>query len=93
MHRKSKGGTGKLFVDGKEVAKGRLDKTILGRFSADETFDTGEDTGSPVSDLYKAPFRFAGTIKKIEIDLAPEKLGAADLEKLRKAHARFRLAE
>jgi arylsulfatase len=88
-----KGGTGTLFVDGKEVAKGRIEKTILGRFSADETFDTGEDTGSPVSDLYKAPFRFAGTIKKIEIDLAPEKLGAADLEKLKKAHAQFRLAE
>jgi hypothetical protein len=46
-----------------------------------------------VSDAYKAPFRFAGTIKKVEIDLAPERLGAADLEKLRKAHALFRLAE
>jgi arylsulfatase len=80
-------------VDGKEAAKGRIDKTILGRFSADETFDTGEDTGSPVSDLYKSPFRFAGTNKKGEIDLAPEKLGAADREKLKKAHVLFRLTE
>ena len=88
-----KGGTGTLFVDGKEVAKGRIEKTILGRFSADETFDTGEDTGSPVSDSYKAPFRFGGTIKKIEIDLAPEKLGAADLEKLKRAETLVRLAE
>jgi arylsulfatase len=88
-----KGGTGTLFVDDKEAAKGRIEKTILGRFSADETFDTGEDTGSPVSDLYKAPFRFGGTIKKVEIDLAPEKHGAADVEKLKKAHALFRLAE
>jgi arylsulfatase len=88
-----KGGTGTLFVDGKEVAKGRVEKTILGRYSADETFDTGEDTGSPVSDVYKAPFRFAGMIKKVEIDLAPEKLGAADLEKLRKSEVLFRLAE
>src|SRR5262249_2382039 len=88
-----KGGTGTLFVDDNEVAKGRIAKTVLGRFSADETFDTGEDTGSPVSDAYKAPFRFAGTIRKIEIDLAPEKLSAADLQKLRKAHVLFRLAE
>jgi arylsulfatase len=88
-----KGGTGTLLADGKEVAKGRIEKTILGRFSADETFDTGEDTGSPVSDLYKAPFRFAGTIKKVEIDLSPEKLAAADLEKIKKAEERFRLAE
>jgi arylsulfatase len=43
-----KGGAATLAVDGKEVAKGRIEKTILGRFSADETFDTGEDTGSPV---------------------------------------------
>jgi hypothetical protein len=26
--------------------------------SADEKFDTGEDTSSPVGDAYKAPFRF-----------------------------------
>jgi arylsulfatase len=88
-----KGGTGTLFVDDKEAAKGRIEKTIPGRFSADETFDTGEDSGSPVSDTYKAPFRFGGTIKKIEINLAPEKLGATDLQKLKKAHALFRLAE
>jgi arylsulfatase len=88
-----KGGTGTILVDGQEVAKGRVEKTIFGRFSADETFDTGEDTGSPVSDLYKSPFRFAGTIKNVEIDLAPKKLGAADWEKLKKAHVLFRLAE
>jgi hypothetical protein len=80
-------------VDGSEVAKGRIGKTILGRFSADETFDTGEDTGSPVSDLYRAPFRFAGTIRKLQIDLAPEWLGAADLERLRKTEVLFRIAE
>ena len=80
-------------MDGKEAAKGRIDRTVPGRFSADETFDTGEDTGSPVSDLYQAPFRFTGTIKKVEIDLAPEKLGAADREKLRQAEALFRLSE
>jgi arylsulfatase len=75
------------------VAKGRIKKTILGRFSADETFDTGEDTGSPVSDAYKSPFRFGGKITKIVIDLAPAKLTAKDLKKLRKAKARFLLAE
>jgi arylsulfatase len=80
-------------VDGKEVAKGRIERTILGRFSADETFDTGEDTGSPVSDAYKAPFPFGGTIKTIEADLAPERLRAADLEKLKKADSLVRRAE
>jgi arylsulfatase len=88
-----KGGTGTLLVDGKEVAKGRIEKTVLGRFSADETFDTGEDTGSPVSELYKSPFQFGGTIEKVQIDLSPEKLGAADMEKLKKAEALFHTSE
>jgi arylsulfatase len=88
-----KGGTGTLFVDDKEVAKGQIKKTVLGRFSADETFDTGEDTGSPVSDEYRSPFRFAGTIRKVEIDLAPEKLTSADREVLKQTHLRLRLAE
>jgi arylsulfatase len=82
-----------IFVDGKEAATGRIEKTILGRFSADEAFDTAEDTGSPVSDLYKAPFRFGETIRKVEIDLKPEKLAAADRERLKKAKALLRLAE
>jgi arylsulfatase len=89
----AKGGTGTLFVDGKEVAQGRIEKTVPFRYSADETFDTGEDAGSPASDAYKSPFRFTGTIKKVEVDLGPEKVGATDLEKMKKAEALFRLAE
>jgi arylsulfatase len=88
-----KGGGGALFVDGSETARGRIEKTVLGRFSADETFDTGEDTGSPVSADYKAPFRFAGTIKKIEIDLAPTKLAFAEFDELKKVNALLRLAQ
>jgi arylsulfatase len=63
-----KGGTSSLFVDGKQVAKGRIDKTVPFAFSADETFDVGMDTGSAVAD-YKAPFAFTGKIKKVVIEL------------------------
>ena len=66
-----KGGTVKLLVNGKQVGTGRVEKTEPARFSADETFDIGCDTGSPVSDRLPSPFRFTGTIKKIEVDLAP----------------------
>ncbi|MFO0991820.1 MAG: hypothetical protein U1E67_07820 [Hyphomicrobiales bacterium] len=31
-------------MNDKKVAEGRVKKTIFGRFSADETFDTGLDT-------------------------------------------------
>ena len=87
-----KGGAVTMFVNDKKVGEGRVDKTILGRFSADETFDTGLDTGSPVSNLYQAPFRFTGTLNRIEIDLAPTKFGATEQERIEKANRAFAAA-
>jgi len=72
----SKGGSVTLFLNDKKVAEGRVEQTIFARFSADETFDTGLDTGSPVSDQYASPFKFTGAINRIEVDIAPTKFGA-----------------
>jgi arylsulfatase A-like enzyme len=80
-----KGGTVTMFVNDKKVGEGRVNKTILGRFSADETFDTGLDTGSPVSNLYQSPFKFTGTLNKIEINIAPTNLSAAEQKQIEKA--------
>lgn len=82
----AKGGTVTMFVNDKKVGEGRVDKTIFGRFSADETFDTGLDTGSPVSERYQPPYRFTGTLNKIEIDVAPTKLGALEQKVIEKAN-------
>ncbi len=67
-----KGGTGTLNVDGKQVAQGRIDHTMPGRFSFDETFDVGEDTGTPVGLDYDVPFKFTGTLEKVVVDLKPQ---------------------
>jgi arylsulfatase len=83
----AKGGTVKLSVNGKEVGSGRVERTVPARFSADETFDIGCDTGSPVSADYQSPFRFTGTIKKVEIKLEEEKLTPAEKEAVKKMHA------
>src|SRR5262249_48228139 len=66
-----KGGKVGLYVNDKKVGEGRVDKTVPGRFSADETFDIGMDTGSPVSTDYKSPNSFTGRIRKVTSDLAP----------------------
>src|SRR5262249_38376466 len=61
-----KGGKGTLTVDGKAVSGGRLEKTSpVGKFTLDESFDVGMDTGSPVIDEYdaKMPFQFTGTLR------------------------------
>ena len=65
------GGTATIFVDGREVTKGRVDQTVPVRVSADETFDIGEDTGTPVVRDYDVPFRFTGTIRKVIVELKP----------------------
>ena len=87
-----KGGRGELRVDDIKVAEGRFEKTIPFRFSLDESFDVGQDTGSPVIDEYdaKMPFEFSGTLKKVEVklgddQLSPQKRG--ELEQLKKEFA------
>jgi arylsulfatase A-like enzyme len=88
-----KGGTGMLSVDGKQVAQGRIDRTVPFRFSFDETFDVGEDTGTPVSVDYDVPFKFTGQIEKVVINLGETKLGAGDQEKLQSMERKARLGE
>ncbi|HTR61596.1 MAG TPA: hypothetical protein VMH37_07805, partial [Candidatus Binataceae bacterium] len=53
-------------------------------FSLDETFDVGEDTGTPVVEDYadKMPFPFTGTLKKFVVVLEPEKLTAEEQKRL-----------
>ena len=55
-----KGGTVTFMVDGKQVAQGKIERTMPFRVSADETLDIGEDTGTPVSEDYQVPFKFTG---------------------------------
>jgi arylsulfatase len=80
-----KGGVGTLSVDGKQVAQGRIDKTIRARFSLDETMDIGEDTGEPVVDDYadKMPFKFTGKLGQLQIHLGESDVRAADEKALR----------
>lgn len=47
-----KGGDVSLYYDGKQVGKGRVEKTIPMGYSADEACDVGSDTGSPASPDY-----------------------------------------
>jgi hypothetical protein len=63
----AKGGNVTMCLNDKKVAEGRVEGTIFGRFSADETFDIGLDTGSPVSELYASPFKFTGAINRVEV--------------------------
>ena len=70
-----KGGTGVLYVDGKEVARNSMDHTTPITFPEDETFDIGEDTRTGVAAVeyrYDVPFKFTGKIDKLTFKLEPE---------------------
>lgn len=60
-----------LSVDGQEVARTSLKRTVPAAFTASETFDVGVDLGSPVSRDYfdRAPFKFEGKISQFRVDL------------------------
>ena len=64
------GGTATLFIDGKEVGSGRIERTQAAVFSADETANVGEDLETPVvPDYATEDVRFTGKIEKITINL------------------------
>jgi arylsulfatase len=70
-----KGGTGTLFVNGEQVAEGRIEHTQAGLFSADETADVGIDLGTPVVESIgaEAKSRFNGQIPKVTVEVrAPQ---------------------
>ena len=74
-------------MDGKQVAQGKIERTIPLRFSLDETLDVGQDTGTPVVEDYldKMPFKFTGDLKKVVVELGKSGLTAADEERLKEA--------
>jgi len=70
-----KGGTGVLYVDGKEVDRKSMEHGAPITFAEDETFDVGLDTRTGVALLeyrYDVPFKFTGTIDKLTFKLEPE---------------------
>ena len=67
-----KGGIATIFIDGKEVAKGRIDKTQPAVFSADETADVGLDDATQVADkVFKDldDSEFTGFVKNVTISI------------------------
>ena len=66
---RGKGGTGTLFVDGAPVASGHIERTTANRYSLDEYFDVGGDTGTPIVDDYKLPGTFTGKLGKLTVEL------------------------
>ncbi|MCP8941006.1 sulfatase-like hydrolase/transferase [Alsobacter sp. SYSU M60028] len=57
-----------LWVDGKQVASGRVPRTAPFRYST-EPFDVGRDSVSAVSNAYRSPFAFQGRIAQVAVEV------------------------
>ena len=67
-----KGGTASLLVNGENVASGRIERTQMAIFSADETAGVGMDDATPVTTDYKERDNaFTGKILKVTLDVKP----------------------
>lgn len=68
-----KGGQATLFVDGKKVAEGRIEKTQPAVFSADETADVGLDDATQVVENHfknREASEFTGRVDKVQISIS-----------------------
>ena len=85
-----RGGTATLFVDGESVGSTRVDATVPGVFSADETTDLGTDTATGVTDdLNHATVSFTGEVLWVQMDLGD---AAEDFDHMVTAEERYRIA-
>jgi len=89
-----KGAAATLLVDEKPAGEVKIPQTIAVRFSLDETFDVGEDTGTPVLEEYaeKMPFRFTGTLNKFAVVLDPHSLTPEERKRLHDQLAKAMMA-
>lgn len=66
------GGVATLYVNGEKVGEGRVEKTIPGVFSADETADVGKDDATQVANsVFKDvdDSHFTGKVEKVQISI------------------------
>ncbi len=69
----AKGGNVTLYYDGAAVGTGRVEATEPMIFSADETTDIGQETGTTVTADYTAhTSRFTGKINWVQLDVGDD---------------------
>jgi len=69
-----KGGVASLTVNGEAVAKAEIPRYTPVRFSiTDAGLTCGQDAGSAVTDRYRGPFPFTGTLHRVVVTVAGDK--------------------
>ena len=61
-------GIGTLYINGAEVGRGIISPTIPVRYPTEEGLEIGTDRLTPVTESYKSPYKFSGTLKKVVLE-------------------------
>ena len=64
------GGIGRLYIDGTLVGEGAIPRTVPFMFALGEGLQCGRDDGNPVTEDYRCPFAFTGTLERVVVDLS-----------------------
>ncbi|WP_406656467.1 arylsulfatase [Methanolobus sp. ZRKC2] len=67
-------GVGKLYINDKQVAQMEIPVTIPNMIGLGGGLVVGQDPGSSVTEIYKAPFVFTGTIYRVIVDISGERI-------------------
>lgn len=71
-HGKGVPATVTLLLDGEPIAQGALPHTVPIRLGQGGALVVGMDNGAPVNPEYQPPFRYAGTLKRVIVDVSGE---------------------
>ncbi len=63
-------GIAKLFIDGEPAGQGELPVTIPIVLGLASGVSIGQDAGAPVTDEYRPPFPFTGTLRRVVYDVS-----------------------
>jgi arylsulfatase len=74
-------GLGRLYINGKLVGQAELPVTVPLLLSLGAGLRVGRNPGSPVSQLYRPPFAFTGTIFQVMADVSGETLQNSEEER------------
>jgi arylsulfatase A-like enzyme len=67
-------GTLRLLIDGREVGRGDLPVTIPLQMGLGAGAAVGADPGSPATPEYQPPFKFTGTVTRVQVDTSGESI-------------------
>ena len=83
-----RGGMGVHKFDRKEVARQTMEHTVPLIWQWDENSDIGADTGTPVSNDHRVPFRFTGKLNQLTLTINRPKPTPEDERRLMNSASR-----